>query len=339
MTHVHYRWITGMLLALVPLAPIAANPYVQFDVADSVSAREVSTAEFTAANPGEKLVEVAFQISSLIRQGRETDVNHFLYRIESTQRRAHVVDYLPRTQVTSPIVGPVTVESKKGRGTTLGVSINGKYDSRVSGNASAGKNKTSELRVRYEMLPPKELLAASGTINRACGVYYKLRPSKQTSLEGAREFVCVFRVPSNWRADVMTVHCEAVGLRRHSFGAADTLAICGSADFQVAVHLQGDGEAKNAIAELFAAEAAHRYAAGRHRVQVKNGHYVFPMAGRATIKKYSDPVLPSSLARYLTERRVPVDAKDLKTRLPAAYHKSIRRLTAARQAAHRLNGS
>ena len=74
-------------------------------------------------------------------------------------------------------------------------------------------------------------------------------------------------------------------------------------------------------------------------MQVKDGHYVFPMPGRATLKKYSDPVLPRSLARHLTERRVKIDAENLEQRLPAEFHKAIGRLTAARRAAHRLNGS
>ena len=121
------------------------------------------------------------------------------------------VDYLPKTQLSSDVVGKVAVDAKKGGSANIGGSLSARYDGIGAGSLNAGANKSSESHVRYELLPPLELLAASGTILRGYGAYFKLRPSKQTSLEGAKEFVCVLRVPAAWQAGTVTIRCEAFG--------------------------------------------------------------------------------------------------------------------------------
>src|SRR5436189_2977143 len=93
--------IAFSLLALALPAPLlAGSPRVEFDVATSVACRDVTTLEFAAAFPGERLMQATFSISSLVRRGREGDLVEFFYRIESPNGTLRIVDHLPRQELT-----------------------------------------------------------------------------------------------------------------------------------------------------------------------------------------------------------------------------------------------
>ena len=234
--------VSVVVAALVLLSPaaLAASPVVEFDVTTVIACHDVTTAEFAVAHPQHKLLQATFNISSLFRRGTEKDVAQFLYRIESTGGTLRIVDHLPRTELASPVVGPIAVEKKDESTKRIGGLLGGQYPPFSQAEISGQAGTTNGLSVRYEMLPPKELLAASGTLNRERGVYFKLRPSPQTSLEGARQFVCVLRVPRSWRADCVRLDCRADG--------------CGHASFLVGLFAAGDEEARLAVEHLVACD-------------------------------------------------------------------------------------
>src|SRR2546422_7722977 len=99
----------SLLLLALPAPLLAGPPRVEFDVATSVACRDVTTLEFAAAFPGERLMQATFSISSLVRRGREADLVEFFYRIESPNGTLRIIDHLPRQELTSPIVGPIAV--------------------------------------------------------------------------------------------------------------------------------------------------------------------------------------------------------------------------------------
>ncbi|MCH8042636.1 MAG: hypothetical protein IID44_02855 [Planctomycetes bacterium] len=323
--------LPSLVLTAVSQSATAAAPKIEFDVPEAIACREVAGDEATADTPNDKLIEVRFQISSLLRSGREADVSHFLYRIEDARRTMQVVDYLPKTQLTSEIIGKVTVDAKQGGSSNIGGSLSARYDGIGAGSLNAGASKSSESHVRYELLPPKELLAASGTILRGYGVYFKLRPSKQTSLEGAKEFVCVLRVPAAWQAGTVTIRCEAFGT------AKGGTSVCGRAEFRVALFLPGDEKAKAAAVELVRAKGAYEEVLAAHRIHVKDGAYVGTAKGYRTVEQLSRAVLPDSLVRRYTQLRVPLDAEDLDDRLPEDVHEAVKRLASARWRVKTLN--
>ena len=320
-----------LVLATASQAATAAGPRIDFDVPEAVACREVAREEAVDETPTDKFIEARFQISSLLRSGREADLSHYLYRIEDVRRTMQVVDYLPKTQLSSQIVGKVSVDAKQGGSSNIGGSLSARYDGIATGSLNAGASKSSESRVRYELLPPKELLAASGTILRGHGVYFKLRPSKQTSLEGAKEFVCVLRVPASWQAGTVTIHCEAFGT------AKGGTSVCGRAEFRVALYLPGDEKAKAAAVELVRAKGAYERALAAHKIHVKDGAYVGTAKGFRTIEQLSRPLLPDSLVRRYTQLRVPVDADDLEKRLPVDVHAAVKRLASARWRVKAIN--
>jgi len=229
-------------------------PQVLFDVGRLVACREVRPAEHFGARSDHRCVEAVFHISTLFAQGTESDLEHLFYVVESRAHGMTVVDFLPRTELASPVLGAVGVETKDETSKSIGAELSAKYDSLAAGNLSASVGSKNSAALRYEMLPPLDVLAASGTINRASGVYFRLMPSAQTSLEGAQEFVCVFRVPADWRGDWVTVRCRADGIKRGPVRSFDSKIGCGEATFRVGLYVEGDTEAAAAVTRVLDCE-------------------------------------------------------------------------------------
>ena len=321
---------------LTAASALAGPPRVQFDVADMIACRDVTTPEFIATLSGERLIEARFEISSLITGGGERSLVHFLYRIESPQPDVRVVDYLPRTKLVSDVVGEVAVETKRGQITNFGISAKGHFEGYAAGDANASHGKTSEARAQYKLLPPLELVAASGTINRAHGVYFKLRPSKQTSLEGAREFACVFRVPAAWQAGTMMIQCRAVHPPHSPWYAVDAARARTEQQFQVALYVEGHEAARQAVVQLLQAQRAHDRLLAAHHIRQQQGAYVVLKPGYGTFKEVSDLLLPGDLSSRLTEQRLTSDAEAPPPRLPDDLRTAAARLSAARQKVQQL---
>ena len=91
------RWslvLTGLLIASTASA---APPEVHFDVAPLSACRDVTSAEFAVANPGERLIEATVEVSSLLVTGRESDLDEYLIRCSSPNYTLRVEDYSPKT--------------------------------------------------------------------------------------------------------------------------------------------------------------------------------------------------------------------------------------------------
>ena len=239
---------------LITVSADASQPVVTFDIRDVVVCRDITTDEFAASNPGQKLIEAKFQISSLIR-GDAQQLAELFHRIESPRPDLRVVDYHPRTTLDTDIASNVGVETGVEATRSAVFGLAGKYDGYLSGDASASKASKDSTTYRYELLPPMDLVAASGTTRRGTGAYFKLRPSPRTSLEGAKDFVIILRVPQSWRADYVRVTCESLGRTSGGGLIPSDLVPCGRARFLVALHQEGDASARRA-AENFVYSAS-----------------------------------------------------------------------------------
>jgi hypothetical protein len=239
-------WSLALLFGLgnFPVAALAESPRVQFDVPYVVAARDITPTEFGAMYPHDKLIELKLQVSSLLQAGDEGDLRQYLFSIVSAQRTMTVVDYLPKTLHETSVAGNMQVENSKENTASIGVNVSGKYEAspEVGFNSGVGEKKTSC--VKYELLPPLESVAASGTVLRGSGVYYKLKATDRNLLEGAREVAMTVRVPKAWRADYLHVHCEADGYARSVVRSLDQVVSCGERDFLVVVYLEGDEQAR-----------------------------------------------------------------------------------------------
>lgn len=244
------------LVCLTAVAPVAAEtPRVTFDMPFTVACRDVTPGEFAAANPGQKLIEARFEISSLLAAGQERDLTQYFIRIENPQRPLAIADYLPKTLHESRMAGPVTITDTKENTASLGIGLTGKYEfiTAISPTAGIGQKKTSC--VKYDLLPPLEAVAASGTLLRGSAVFFKLKATPRHPLEGSREFGLVLKVPAAWRTEYVQVRCEAEGIQRSVVSTFNEEVTCGKREFVVALYQEGDEQAR-LTAESFARRKA-----------------------------------------------------------------------------------
>jgi hypothetical protein len=232
------------LTAALTGAAVADTPRVHFDMPFSLACRDVTSPEFAAANPSHRLVEARFEISSLLLSGQERDLAQYLVRIDSPKRSMAVVDYLPQTQHESRLAGPIGISNTDESNASIGINVSGKYEILTTAGASAGLGQKNTSCVKYDLLPPLETVAASGTLLRGAGVFFKLKASPRHPLEGAREFALVLRVPLEWRADYVRVRCEATAIERGFVNSLDQTKPAGSREFLVSLYQEGDEEAR-----------------------------------------------------------------------------------------------
>lgn len=317
-----------------PNRSAAAGPCVEFDVASVVACRDVTTEEFAKAHPEEKLLRASFHLSSLIRQGRESDLIQFFYRIESPTGSLRIVDHLPRTELTSPVVGSIAVEKKDESTHRIGALIGGQYPpfSQAEINAQAGSTRGTN--IRYKMLPRMELLAASGTLNRQRGVYFKLKPSPQTSLEGARQFICVLRVPKSWRGDCVHVDCQATGYVRRGWRLLEGQSSCGQAAFLVGLFVAGDEPARQAVSHRVSCDESLARAINQHAEAACREFYRSSVPGYARLQWLISPPSRSALKFHLLEQHA---QGRLQNDLPSDLRDSLADCAASQEAVDVLN--
>lgn len=251
----------------------AAPPEVKFDVAATIPCRESTSLDFSAANPGEKLVEAQIDVSAFVGYASEKELLQFVYHFTGCEQTVQIADYWPKTTLHTDVSSPIMTERRREQGNTAGVEVDGQYTEFFSAKIGAQTTWKDSTLDRYERLPKLSLLAASGTTHRGSGVYFKLKPSPRGSLEGAKNFCLLLRVPRTWRGDLLQLSCEALGNTRGSLPPLDTAVKSTGAGFTLALYLDGDEIAKRDAQRLVAAEQELKRLAARSKDDVQSHAY------------------------------------------------------------------
>lgn len=261
------------LIASTSALVAEAAPQVTFDVVPVVACRDVSTDEFLTAYPDDRLVEFRVQVSSLFRGGDESDLVEFFYRFDSVNHSIRVVDYAPQTTLEGETAGNVSIEDKQESSNHAGLAVTAPFDwpVKVTGTGDLGGKENRS--VRYELAPKMTPVAASGTIRRGYGVYFKLKPSRATSLEGSKEFRVTLRVPATWRGGRLLLSCTATGMQRGVVRPLNETLRCGARQFNMALFLEGDAEAQAAAERMTQAEQELLNSISSHRREIERQFY------------------------------------------------------------------
>ncbi len=328
------------ILGSMTMPLLAQETRVQFDVAPTAEAFQVRTANRTPLDIDTesdsmprltKLVTMRFEISSFVRDHDGEEPLEYIYTIESPSLQFRVVDYLPKTSMESRYAGNVSYEEQRDRRIGVHADATGFYKYVTGASATASFDDSKQSRVRYDMLPPMELIAASGTIQRGSGVYFKLRSTPRETLEGARDFWITAQVPGNWRGDILRIRCEARGYDSRLLGDEER-PLVGRGEFLVAAHLEGDGEAYEAAGQLVEAERALRrtVAARQREIDRQSMPSLVYRAG------FKAPKIPESWLRDAMFGQARADVTD---RLPADVQNALATYTRQRSRLHVLNGT
>jgi len=230
----------ALALIIALLFPTSGVSQVAFDVNAMAPARDASHYGLLSRLPNSRFVEVQLESSALFQPGSTARVTETMIRVLSRHDDVLVADFSPRTELQTDVFGPMQVSVEEDRMREMGVQGVAGYP--MVGNASgfAYQSDVGHQTVHFAKKPAMEPLTAAGTLARQRGVYFKMHPSSQTTLEGTHPFRIVFEVPESWRADLLDVTIEAVGFE--SANSRKT-AVLTSQPFVIAVFQDRDDAA------------------------------------------------------------------------------------------------
>ena len=244
----------AFVAAFLAICAVSRGTEIAFDLPDTIECRDATPADFAAAHPALKVIEGKFRISARVVEGSLSDVVDFLYVLESDDRTLRLQDYLPNTTLESTVVDDqveITSALEKSQAVTADAHV--VYKPLALGGSYLSGSKQSDSS-RSKQIASKDLVLASGTTNREHGVFFRLRPSRAASLEGAKEFTFLATVPKTWRGDLCTISCTARA--KKSSLVSTSVVPAGAQQAPIGMYLAGDAEAAALAERLRAAQEA-----------------------------------------------------------------------------------
>ena len=249
-------WFGCLLLVISSTTAGAADPAIAFDFGRTAECHDLTLAESAEVFPHEKIVELRLRVSVHLLSGSVDDVEEVRIEIGDCDSRMRVHSFEPGTTLESRHTEPVrwsrTTEHSKSLGATLGGELPvpmGEVVAHVTPSISGGLSNREVITETEHRLAPQHVVVASGTIGQEHGVFFKLRSSPLSSLEGVHELTVRFIVPDSWRGDSVRVCCQATGQEKFLWMKQQTTweHVCAP----VAIYLAGDLKARQA-AQRFA---------------------------------------------------------------------------------------
>ncbi len=203
-----------------PVSALAA-PGVEFDLARTVEYRDITPQERLTLYPMQRLIEVSLPISVRFQEVTLEDVDELDIEVNGAAAGLRVQDFAPTTQLASEITHDIetTTTTKKGRSLdgTLGGALpipGAQVVAHLTPSITAGVSGCETATEKINRLPPKHVVIVSGTYDEGRGVFYKLKRTSQTSLEGVHELAVTFVAPRTWPVAGLQVECNAIGQRK-----------------------------------------------------------------------------------------------------------------------------
>jgi hypothetical protein len=261
------RWSGAWVLmsALLATNLSAAEPSVEFDFARLAGYRVLAATDSAVqCSDEEQLIEVVLPISVRFRGVSIDSVEEIDVEINASDTGLRVASFAPSTQLHSDVVQTIFTTTTTQKARTLEATLGGELPlpvgnvvSHVTPSVTAGLGKSETATEKLSRLPPKEAIVISGTSSQAQGVFFKLKRSSQTSLEGVHEMSVRFVAPRSWHGGSMRVACAAHGQRKVLW--MDKPATLGELNARVELYEAGDDEMReSAVRRAQEAPRPHR---------------------------------------------------------------------------------
>lgn len=229
------RLAANVIIALLTLALLSVEsrgsdivglgaelPVIEFDVPQSVVCRDVTPEGYAPARAGDRLVQVVMPVSVVLLRGDVERVREVIVEVDGSDAGLTVHDYSPDTRLESELAGAVEVKRTTERQHGIDASLGGVLPvaggtAHLTPSVTAGKSERSTSTKTETRRPPKRAVLVSGAVNRRQGVFFKLRPSTQSTLEGEHELSITFVAPAEWEGGELHVECVARGVKKWLF--------------------------------------------------------------------------------------------------------------------------
>ncbi len=200
---------------------LAVEPALSFDFGRTIECTDVTPPEFAEARPDQRLIECTLRLSVYLESGDIHDVQAIRVEIADVDRRLRVFDFSPSTRLESEFADAIQTTKTTETSHSFSASLGGELPAGVGGlvahvtpTVGGGKGGKETIKEVQKRVAPQEAVIASGTIDHEHGVFFTLRPSPTTSLEGVHELSVKFIVPAKWRGDAVRVSCQATGQQK-----------------------------------------------------------------------------------------------------------------------------
>lgn len=239
----------------------ADAPHVQFDI-PSVAAAYPGTVPggVTPGGPsspsGWKTITFELRLSCIVLGSTNSPIEQCTVRCKPRDPSLQVVDYSPKTEITSELTTPIQIKRTDEESHSVGLSLDGSYGHLARGNVGTDHGAKSIESVQFDRAAPLQAVVAAGTLDRGRGVYFKLRWTDTHVLEGERRFALTLSVPPDWRGELIDVSVVAEAEQRSLTSWQRELKPVATANFVVAAHMHDDPEATALAYQL--AETEHR---------------------------------------------------------------------------------
>jgi hypothetical protein len=210
------------MAALVGTAGVAAAaPTVEFDFPRAVACVDVTSSLSIDPYSKVRLINITLPVSVRFHDATMDDVDELHIEISGAAAGMRVYDFSPATKLASDVAQQIetTTTTKRARSLegTLGGALPVPYAevvAHLSPSITAGMSGSEVETERMNRLPPKHTVVVSGTMSEGRGVFFKLKRSSQTSLEGVHALSVTFLVPAGWRGGEVHASCTAEGRRQ-----------------------------------------------------------------------------------------------------------------------------
>ena len=238
---------------------LANKPQVVFDARTLVECRDVTPKGFVTDHPNQKVIEALFRISVRVKSGKEADITQLVVDISSPERRLQVYDFSPQKKLQSDYLDNIKVTKthedvrtiNAAAGGTIAVPL-GPIHAKASPSANLTKTKRDAMQETMHRLPNKNTVLISGTTNSEHGLFFKIKPNSQDTLEGIQEFRCQFVVPKDWSGDWARIVCRAEGWSKKYW--QKKIVNCGTNQFDVGLYMIGDLKSRSLARRLTSVE-------------------------------------------------------------------------------------
>jgi hypothetical protein len=211
-------------ILLVATQTALAAPGVEFDFARSAKLRDVTTAEQRLAEPTSRVVELRLPVSVRFRGAPPEDVDEIDVEFNAAGAVLRVATFSPTTQLASDLTEPVKTTTTTKQASSLDGSLGGTLPipyadlvAHLTPTINAATSRSKSATESTSRLPPQRAIVVSGTSAEGRGVFFKLKRSSQTSLEGVHNLAVSFVVPDDWDGGLVRVSCIARGQKKVMF--------------------------------------------------------------------------------------------------------------------------
>jgi hypothetical protein len=216
-----WRWFAVWILVTMMAGSALAGPYVEFDFARAAECRDVTPIHPSGQQANGRHIEFVLPMSVRFHGLTADDVDELDIEINAAAAGLRVVDFSPTTQLSSDVAKPIETTTTTTRARSLDATLGGELPlpyaevvAHLAPSINAGISGSETEVEKMKRLPPKHAIVVSGTSSEGRGVFYKLKRSSQTSLEGVHELSVKFVVPAGWRGGDVRVGCSARGRRK-----------------------------------------------------------------------------------------------------------------------------